>query len=315
MRSFLKPLPADASKEARGRVLVVGGSHRYPGAILLAGRAAARSGAGVVTIAAGRSIVEMIGGQDPNITFFPLAESQPGLIATGAAAQLSTLLADKIRAVLIGPGLAHAPGTDEFVVAVLRNAKGATTVVDADGLNALARTEDWPAALPPRTILTPHDGEAARLSGRVVPRDAARVAFAERQAAQWNVTLVLKGAVTVVTDGKRTYVHDAPNPTLAVGGSGDALGGAVAAFAARGLTPLAAAVTAVWTHGRAGALLAAEIGESGALATDIVDALPRALRQILTSGQRSSDISERSTARPARLRVVRTPRRAARRPR
>ena len=238
-------------------MLVVGGSHRYPGAILLAGRAAARSGAGVVTIAAGRSIVEMVAGQDPNLTFFPLAEVQPGLIATGAAAQLSTLLSDKIRALLVGPGLAHAAGTDEFVVAVLRNAKGATTVVDADGLNALARTEDWPSVLPPRTILTPHDGEAARLSGRVVPKDTARVAFAERQAAQWNVTLVLKGAVTVVTDGKRTYVHDAPNPTLSIGGSGDALGGAVAAFAARGLAPLAAAAAAVWVHGRAGALLAA----------------------------------------------------------
>ena len=300
----------------RGRVLVVGGSHRYPGAILLAGRAAARSGAGVVTIAAGRSIVEMVAGQDPNLTFFPLAEVQPGLIATGAAAQLSTLLSDKIRALLVGPGLAHAAGTDEFVVAVLRNAKGATTVVDADGLNALARTEDWPSVLPPRTILTPHDGEAARLSGRVVPKDTARVAFAERQAAQWNVTLVLKGAVTVVTDGKRTYVHDAPNPTLSIGGSGDALGGAVAAFAARGLAPLAAAAAAVWVHGRAGALLAAEIGESGALATDIVDALPRALRQILTSpGERPTVARARSPATPQRLRVVRSPRRAARRPR
>jgi hydroxyethylthiazole kinase-like uncharacterized protein yjeF len=315
VRSVLKPLPLDASKETRGRVLIVGGSNRYPGAILLAGRAAARSGAGVVTLAAGRSVTEMIAGQDPNLTFFPLAEAQPGLIATGAAAQLSTLLADKIRALLVGPGLAHAAGTDEFVVAVLRNAKGVTTVVDADGLNALSRTEDWPAVLPPRTILTPHDGEAARLSGRVVPRDAARVAFAERQAAQWNVTLVLKGAVTVVTDGKRTYVHDAPNATLGVGGSGDALGGAIAAFAARGLAPLAAAAAAVWMHGRAGALLASEMGESGALATDIVDALPRALRQILTNtGERPTVARARAETSPTRLRVVRS-RRAARRTR
>ena len=286
MRSVLRPLPSDAGKEARGRVLIAGGSHRFPGAPLLACRAAARCGAGVVTLAAGRSIVEMIGGQDPNITFFPLAESQPGLIATGAAAQMSTILGDKIRALLIGPGLAHATGTDEFVIAVLRNAKGVTTIVDADGLNALARTQDWVAQLPPHTILTPHDGEAARLAGRVVPNGASRVAFAERYAAQWGVVLVLKGAATVVTDGKRTYLHDAPNPTLAVGGSGDALGGAIAAFVARGLAPLAAAAAAVWVHGRAGALLAGEIGESGALATDIVDALPRAVREILSAAQR-----------------------------
>jgi ADP-dependent NAD(P)H-hydrate dehydratase / NAD(P)H-hydrate epimerase len=288
VRSVLRPLPADAGKEARGRVLIVGGSHRFPGAPLIACRAAARCGAGVVTLAAGRSIVEMIGGADANITFFPLAESQPGLIATGAAAQMSTILGEKIRALLIGPGLAHATGTDEFVIAVLRNAKGVTTIIDADGLNALARTQDWAAQLPPHAILTPHDGEAARLAGRVVPNGASRVAFAERHAAQWNVVLVLKGAATVVTDGKRTYLHDAPNPTLAVGGSGDALGGAVAAFVARGLAPLAAAAAAVWVHGRAGALLAGEIGESGALATDIVDALPRALREILSAPQRAA---------------------------
>lgn len=302
MRSVLRPLPADAGKEARGRVLIVGGSHRFPGAPLLACRAAARCGAGVVTLAAGRSIVEMIGGQDPNITFFPLAESQPGLVATGAAAQMSTILGEKIRALLIGPGLAHATGTDEFVIAVLRNAKGVTAIVDADGLNALARTQDWVAQLPPNTILTPHDGEAARLAGRVVPNGASRVAFAERYAAQWGVVLVLKGAATVVTDGKRTYLHDAPNPTLGVGGSGDALGGAIAAFVARGLAPIAAAAAAVWVHGRAGALLAGEIGESGALATDIVDALPRALREILSAPQRAA---ARAAPRGAKTRPVR----------
>ncbi len=286
MRAALRPLPPDAGKEARGRVLIVGGSERYPGATLLAARAALRAGAGVVTVAAARSVVEMVGGRDPNVTFFPLAESQPGVAATAAAAQLSPLLREKVRALLVGPGLAHAAGTDELVAAILRNARDVTTIVDADGLNALARTDDWPKLLPPRTILTPHDGEAARLAGRVVPTGQARIAFAERHAVAWGASLVLKGAVTIVTDGKRTFVHDAPNPALAVGGSGDALGGAIAAFAARGLAPLAAAAAAVWAHGRAGALLRAEIGESGVLATDIVDALPRALREIV-SGSRT----------------------------
>src|SRR5436190_247889 len=84
------------------------------------------------------------------------------------------------RVLIVGPGLAHAAGTDDFVIAVVRNAKTVPAIVDADGLNALARTEDWPALLPPKTILTPHDGEAARLAGRVVPNGAARIAFAER---------------------------------------------------------------------------------------------------------------------------------------
>jgi NAD(P)H-hydrate epimerase len=262
-------------------VLVVGGSLRYPGATLLASRAALRCGAGVVTVAAARSVVEAIAGDDPNVTFFPLAESQPGVVATGAAAQLSTIIGERTRAMLIGPGLAHAPGTDDFVAATLRNARSIPTVIDADGLNALARTENWRELLPAKTILTPHDGEAARLAGRVVPAGTARVTFAQRHARDWGVVLTLKGPVTVASDGRRTYVHDQPNPILGVGGSGDALGGAIVAFLARGLAPLAAAAAGVWVHGRAGALLAADIGESGALATEIVDALPRALREIV----------------------------------
>jgi NAD(P)H-hydrate epimerase len=281
VRAVLKPLDPTAGKEQRGRVLVVGGSLRYPGAIVLAARAAARCGAGVVTVATARSVVEAIAGSDPNLTFFALAEAQPGVVATASAAQLTTVLGEKVKGMLVGPGLAHAAGTDEFVAAILRNARGTATIIDADGLNALARTDDWKKLLPSKCVLTPHDGEAARLAGRVVPAGAGRIAFAERHAREWGAIVVLKGAVTVVTDGKKTFVHDQPNPTLGVGGSGDVLGGAVAAFLARGLAPLAAASAAVWAHGRAGALLAAEIGESGALATDIVDALPRALREIL----------------------------------
>ena len=281
VRAVLKPLDPTAGKEQRGRVLVVGGSLRYPGAIVLAARAAARCGAGVVTVATARSVVEAVAGSDPNLTFFALAEAQPGVVATASAAQLTTVLGEKVKGMLVGPGLAHAAGTDEFVAALLRNARGTPTIVDADGLNALARTDDWTKLLPSKCVLTPHDGEAARLAGRVVPAGSGRIAFAERHAREWGAIVVLKGAVTVVTDGKRSFVHDLPNPTLGIGGSGDVLGGAVAAFLARGLAPLAAASAAVWAHGRAGALLAAEIGESGALASDIVDALPRALREIL----------------------------------
>lgn len=262
-------------------MLVVGGSLRYPGALLLACRAALRCGAGVVTAAAAHSVSEAIAGLEPNVTLLPLAESQPGAVAVGAAAQVSQFLSERIRAMLLGPGLAHATGTDDFVLAVLRNARATPTVVDADGLNALARSEDWTKVLPQKCVLTPHDGEAARLGGQVVPKGGQRVAFAERAATEWKAVVVLKGPVTVVTDGRRTLVHDAPNAALGVGGSGDALSGAVAAFLARGLPPLAAAAAAVWAHGRAGALLAGETGQSGALASEIVDALPRALREVI----------------------------------
>lgn len=263
-------------------MLIIGGSLRYPGALLIAARAAGRCGAGVVSAATAHTVAEQLAGRDPHLTFHPLAEAAPGTVAVAAAAQVTTALRDKIRALLVGPGFAHGTGTDEFIGAVLRNARAVPTVVDADGLNALARTERWPASLPTRCVLTPHDGEAARLAGRVVPAGtAARIGFAERAARDWGAVVVLKGALSVVTDGKKTYVHDAPNAALGVGGSGDALAGAIAAFLARGLAPVMAAAVAVWTHGRAGALLAAEVGETGVLAMDIVDAMPRALREVI----------------------------------
>lgn len=280
VRAFLRPLAPDAGKDARGRVVVVGGSLRFPGATMIACRAALRCGAGLVTAATARSVSEATLGQDPNVTHLPLAETQPGVVALGAAAQVAQFLSERIRGLLLGPGLGHGTGTDEFVLAVLRNARNIPTVVDADGLNALARSEDRASVLPQRCVLTPHDGEAARLTGQVVPKGAQRVAFAERYATAWHAVVVLKGPLTVVTDGKRTLVHDAPNVALGVAGSGDALAGAILAFLARGMSPLAAAAAGVWVHGRAGALLAAEVGESGALATDIADALPRALRQV-----------------------------------
>lgn len=280
MRAVLRPLPADAGKDVRGRVLIVGGSLRYPGALLLASRAALRCGAGIVTAATARTVSELIAGMDPNVTLLPLAESQPGAVAVGAAAQVAQHLGEKIRSMLVGPGLAHSTGTDEFVLAILRNARAIPTVVDADGLNVLARAEERPV-LPPRCILTPHDREAARLAGQVVPKGAQRVAFAERFATERRAVVVLKGAVTVVTDGKKTFVHDAPNAALGVGGSGDALAGAIVAFLARGLAPLAAAYAGVWVHGRAGALLAADVGQTGALATEIADAMPRAIREVV----------------------------------
>lgn len=277
---MLRRLPDDASKDTRGRVLVVGGSLRFPGALILACRAAARCGAGVVTAAAARTVSETIAGLDPNVTHLALAETQPGAVAVGAAAQVGQHLREKVKAILLGPGLSHGAGTDEFVLAVLRNARAVPTAIDADGLNALARAGERPVALPRRCVLTPHDGEAARLTGQVVPKGRGRVSFAERFAAEWKAVVALKGPVTVVTDGKRTFVHDAPNAALGVGGSGDALSGAVVAFLARGLGPLAAAASAVWVHGRAGALLAAEVGQTGALASEIADALPRAIREI-----------------------------------
>ena len=282
----LPPRSADSHKGSFGKVLIVAGSRGMSGAAILCGLGALRGGAGLVQIATPAEVLPVLAAHNPCYLTAALPQDSAGRLSL-AAEEVVLELARDSSVLAIGPGLGQSDAIAHLIKSVV-NRSAVPVIIDADGLNALARTEDWPSFLPPKTILTPHDGEAARLAGRVVPTGAQRVAFAERYAALWKANLVLKGAVTIITDGKRTFVHDTPNPTLGVGGSGDALGGAVAAFAARGLAPLAAAAAAVWVHGRAGALLAGEVGESGALATDIVDALPRALREILAVGRVSA---------------------------
>jgi NAD(P)H-hydrate repair Nnr-like enzyme with NAD(P)H-hydrate dehydratase domain len=262
-------------------VLIVGGSHRYPGAVLLAARAAARCGAGVVTVAAARSLVEMVAGQDPNITFFPLAEAQPGVVATGAAAQVTPIFGDKIRAMLIGPGLAHASGTDDFVVALLRNAKTVGTVIDADGPQRARAHRGLGLGAAEGDVLTPHDGEAARLAGRVVPT-ALPASHSPRDTRSHGRPSSCSRA------GHRRERRQAHlRPRRAEPDARRRRIGRCARRRGRGLRRARPRTARGGRRGgvgprAAGALLASEIGESGALASDIVDAMPRALREILS---------------------------------
>lgn len=270
----------DEDKDSRGRVLVVGGSLRYSGAPLLAALGAARAGAGIVTLAVARSLALALAGRVPEVTFLPLDEHAPGVVdASAARAVLAALEEGPYRAMVVGPGLGHERTTDAFVLGVLARAGKVPAVVDADGLNALARARDWPELLPPRTVLTPHAREAARLAGGPVSDPS--VDWTLRHASEWGRVLVLKGACTVVAspDGE-VFVHDRPNAALATAGSGDVLSGALGALLASGLAPYRAACAAVLLQGEAGALLAQDVGGRGALASDLAARLPRALESL-----------------------------------
>lgn len=275
--SWLPQSQADEDKDARGRVLVVGGSLRYSGAPLLAGLGAARSGAGVVTLAVGRTLAAALAGRALEVTFLPLDEASSGVPDASAARAVAVALVEgRYRAMVLGPGLGHEPTTDPFVRAVVARAT-VPVVIDADGLNALAREPGaWHARIPAGAILTPHRREAERLHGGPIAADA--VAWTSSRARAWRCVLVLKGACTVVAspDGE-TFVHDRPNPALATAGSGDVLSGCVAALLASGLEPYRAACAGVLLHGEAAALVAREVGRRGALATDLAARLPRAL--------------------------------------
>jgi ADP-dependent NAD(P)H-hydrate dehydratase / NAD(P)H-hydrate epimerase len=251
----------DGHKYSRGHALVAGGAV-MTGAARLAARAAARTGAGLVTVAA------------PQAAWAIYAASLAGVIVQpiDGTADFATLLADKRRnAVLLGPGLGIGATTGELVRAAL--ATGRAVVLDADVFAAFAgRARELAATIAGPTLLTPHEGEFARLF-----QDAGdKLASARRAAGESNATVLLKGADTVVAaaDGWAAINANAP-PDLATAGSGDVLAGIALGLLAQGMKPPQAGAAACWLHGAA----AARFGP-GLVAEDIIDQLPAALRDL-----------------------------------
>jgi len=179
----------------------------------------------------------------------------------------------------IGPGLAPTVGPDNML-ALLFAFKG-RMVVDADGLNQLARTKEWHARSPDQVIVTPHGGEMARLlhglAIDVNPSD--RQAAAEALANATGSIVVLKGAGTIVTDAHRTYINRTGHSGMATGGSGDVLTGVIGALVGQGMSAYEASVLGVYLHGRAGDLAGQRLGSIAVTALDIADALCEAVKE------------------------------------
>ncbi|WP_295684448.1 NAD(P)H-hydrate dehydratase [uncultured Nevskia sp.] len=246
-------------KGDHGHVLLIGGDHGMLGAILLAGRAALRAGAGLVTIAT-RAVHAPL-----------LAAAQPDLMVRGveSASELAMLIA-RADVIAVGPGL----GTDDWSRMMFGAAMAATLpmVIDADALNLLAqqspsrRRDDW--------LLTPHPGEAGRLLGcSTAAVQQNRIAAVQALQARYGGAVVLKGAGSLIADGAVLRLCPYGNPGMGVGGMGDVLTGISAAFLAQDLPLGIAAAAAVTVHARAGDAVAAAGGERGLIASDVVDAL------------------------------------------
>lgn len=274
----------DVHKNARGRVLIVAGSGRYPGAAVLAAVGAARCGAGYVTVAAPDAIV-------PTLQSHLVAQPVVGLPSgkartlTSAAARLVLELAAEHDAVLIGPGLTVADGAVACVRSVVARVS-APLVIDADGLNALVDAVDLLEARTGPTVLTPHPGELARLFGvsaSDVQRD--RVSSARRLAARDRV-VVLKGAHTLASDGERTVIVEAGCPSLATAGTGDVLAGMAAALLAQGLGPFDAAALGAFLHGRAGEHAERRLGRLAVTAEDVPGFIGVAARELEAESER-----------------------------
>jgi hydroxyethylthiazole kinase-like uncharacterized protein yjeF len=279
---MLPARPARAHKGTFGNVLVVGGSLEFGGAPVLAALGAARAGAGLVCVAAAASVASRVAGFVPELTWLNLDEEAPGLISPQGWRQLTAESA-RFDAAVIGPGLGGQGGTRRRARAFVAEVR-IPAVVDADGLNALAESRTWWRGLRSTLVLTPHPVEFARLRGSDAPPeddDEDRVAAARAAAEQWRQVVVLKGAGSVVAgpddDPRRS---DVATPALATAGSGDVLGGVIAALLAAGLEPFAAAVSGVAVHGAAGLLAEDRIGRAGVMARDLAALLPTAIEQL-----------------------------------
>jgi ADP-dependent NAD(P)H-hydrate dehydratase / NAD(P)H-hydrate epimerase len=277
----LPPRPAGAHKGDFGRVLVVAGSIEFPGAALLTGLGAMRAGAGVVRVAAADSVVARLASAMPELTWLALDEEAPGLIAPGGWRR-ATAEAAVNDVVVIGPGLGRQPATHRRTRQLILSLR-VPTVVDADGLNALAEGSRWWQGLKAPLVLTPHPGEFGRLTGAAAPEadDDGRATAAAEAAARWGQVVVLKGARTVVADpGGDVMRSEVATPALATAGSGDVLAGVIGAFLAGGASPMAAAACGVAVHGAAGLLAAERIGITGTMARDLAGLVPAAIVQL-----------------------------------
>ncbi len=255
-----------------GKLLLLCGSRGYTGAAFFAAMGALRSGAGLVFLGVPESIygIEAVKLNEPVI--FPLPDAG-GRLSADAVPEILTRL-PQMDAVLVGPGLGQSEGTLAVVREVLENAQ-CPVVVDADGINVLSAHRDLLRGRKSPTILTPHDGEFARLGG-VIGED--RMAAAAALAEELGCVVLLKGHETCITDGTDGYLNPTGNPGMAVGGSGDVLAGVITALLGAGLPPLEAAACGAWLHGAAGDRCAAELGQYGMLPTDMLSALPRLMK-------------------------------------
>jgi hydroxyethylthiazole kinase-like uncharacterized protein yjeF len=272
---------ANSNKGKFGHVLVVGGSYGTAGAPSMASLAAMRMGAGLVTAAVPKSILDTVAQVAPELMLKPLSEGVEGAVSLEnvQGERLEKLLA-KISVVAVGPGLSTRGDASEVAREMVAKTK-VPTVIDADALNAFADRVDLLDGAGRVLVLTPHPGEMARLAGLTVKEvEADRVGLARKFATAHKLTLVLKGWRTLVAhpDGS-VAVNTTGNPAMAKGGSGDILTGIVAAMLAQYPGDVARAVeAAIYLHGLAADFAAHAMDEHTVLATDTVTHLSDAFR-------------------------------------
>ncbi len=274
-------------KTTFGYVAVISGSAGMTGAGAMASRACLRCGAGMVTFCLPESLNLALEAKLTEVMTYPLPETAAKTLSVDALKAVEPVL-QKADVLAVGPGLSTHPETQKLVSSLIQKVN-LPIVLDADGLNAMSGRIDVLRKRKAATIITPHPGEMARLTGLKVSeimRNKPKVA--SRFANENGVVTVLKGAPTVVAspDGS-TFINSKGNSALATAGSGDVLTGMIAGMLSQGLDSVEAAKTGVYLHGLAGDIMSDRYTEYGVVATDLLEAIPAAIKLILTSERKT----------------------------
>ena len=310
LRKLVPVRETGAHKGGVGGVMILAGAPHYPGAAWLAARSAGRSGAGIVYLAAPRTVVSIMASVMPEVAFVPIPDAE-SLSGARRAIELIDEKQERVTAYVIGPGLGDDESTNHLLSALfgiggsfsasmygfgfgaeaasdhvaesIFTKTDAPIVVDADGLNWLAKQPEWWTHVPAyRLVLTPHPKEVHRLSD--IPIDdivADPSGTAEELSKRWNQTVVIKAGFTAVSDGKQTVVSDLAPTSLATAGTGDTLAGALGSYLSQGCSPIDAAALAIGVGSRAAVRLERTYGAAGVLASDLPDMMAIALNEII----------------------------------
>ncbi|MDR1410540.1 MAG: NAD(P)H-hydrate dehydratase [Oscillospiraceae bacterium] len=282
LRKHFPPRHHDAHKYDFGRVLSICGSERFPGAAVFAARAAMLSGAGLVRAAFPRAAYAAIAPRLAESVLLPLPGNTQGQLAKGALDELLPAC-EKADAVLLGCGLGQSPDTEALVTELIEKCS-APLILDADALNLISGKLNLLSGRKAHTILTPHAGEFARLTGSPVGNtDIERLHAVHEFASKYNVTLVLKGAGTLVahSHSRAVYKNKTGNPAMATAGSGDMLAGILLSFCGQGLPARTAAECAVLVHGLCGdTVLAGTMAQRSLTPSAMLRALPSVMAMV-----------------------------------
>lgn len=267
VRASLPPRRPDGHKGDFGKVYIYAGSTGYTGAPVFAGEAASRTGSGLVFLGVPEEVYPIVAARCATAMAHPLPRPYPALLERMSACD----------AVLVGPGLGRARETEETVLALLRDLR-CPVILDADGINALCAHMDILKNRRGLTVLTPHEGEFARIGGDLSQgRERAAADFSQT----YGCVLALKGPGTIVSgpDGRR-LVNTTGGCGLAKGGSGDVLAGMVLSLIGQGASGVDAAACAVWLHGRAGDLCQRDMTAYAMTPPDVIERLPAVFREL-----------------------------------